>query len=776
MPVSQKVLYKIHFRNILVSMLILISGLFINFHLLNILFPLNYSIDWSQVIISEDGQVMHAFLTKNDKWRIKADLEEISPLIRKTILRKEDRYFYYHFGINPFAIGRAFFQNLYHNKRISGASTISMQLARLLYPAERTYKNKIVEMFRAIQLELMHSKDEILQLYLNLVPYGGNIEGIKSASLLYFKQKPELLSLSQVICLSIIPNDPSRLVLGKNNSLILQKRDEWLERLRKQELFPKETITDAFVEPLQAYRHEAPKLAPHLAYALKSRYREHTELYTHINLSFQAEIENMLQKYINRLIPQNITNGAVLVIDNNTHQIISYVGSADFNNWEHQGQVNGILAVRSPGSTLKPFLYGLAMDAGLISPKHMVADIPVSFHGYEPENYDGNYTGMVSIEDALAMSLNVPAVSILEEYGTQDFIEKLSLAGFSGIQRNKDQLGLSLILGGCGANLMELTKLFSMFATNGLFIEPSLIKQDTAVAETKLLSPAAAYIVSDMLTRLTRPDLPRKFENSLHLPKIAWKTGTSYGRRDAWSIGFNARYTIGVWVGTFPGWGIPDLNGADYAAPLLFDIFHAIDYSSQREWLKEPEQLDYRLVCSESGLPPNSFCDNIVMEAYIPGLSPAEKCQHLVKVITDPEGKISYCKNCKPEIGYKESYYKSIAPNVAAYYKEYNIPFQEIPAHNPSCSRIFYDNAPHIIAPLNGKEYILFREEKQKMQLKCLAEQDVRKVYWFMDDKFIKASNPDEGIFVIPEAGKIKISCSDDKGRSTSIEITVSYI
>jgi penicillin-binding protein 1C len=364
----------LEFRIFAIALAILIS-LSIS---LNIAFPLPDDIDYSQIVLSSDSTVLHAFLSNDDKWRMKTELQEITPLLRKAIIFKEDRYFYYHNGVNYFAVFRALFNNIVKGKRTSGASTITMQVARLLEPKERTYWNKLLEMFRASQLEYRYSKDEILQLYLNLVPYGGNIEGVKAASVLYFEKAPNHLSLAELTALSIIPNRPNSLVLGQDNGYIIEQRNKWLKRFLEAELFPKQDIEDAISEPLEAYRQESPKKAPQYALRMKTNNPEKPIIATHLDYKKQIKVQNLVKNYINRLYNQNIKNAAVLVVDNQSNSVVSYLGSADFFNKEDAGQVDGVVAIRSPGSTLSLFYMEWDLTRGIITPKLKITDVPLA--------------------------------------------------------------------------------------------------------------------------------------------------------------------------------------------------------------------------------------------------------------------------------------------------------------------------------------------------------------------------------------------------------------
>ena len=754
--------------------LFVVSFIFI-FFLLTLIFPLNFQMSYSQIILDRDGNVVHSFLTDDDKWRMYTELNEISPRLKKALIFKEDKYFYYHFGVNPFAIVRAAFNNVFHQKRTSGASTITMQVARLLYPKERTYLNKITEIFRAVELEMKYSKAEILQLYLNIVPYGGNIEGIKAASLLYFGRMPDKLSLSQIVSLAIIPNRPVSLSPGKNNEKVVQSRNKWLSRMKSSHIFPANEIDDAIHEPLEATRTQPPRLAPHFANRMHMMYPETSIVRTTLDGTKQQKVTAITYNYSKRLKSFNINNASVLVVNNKTHAVEAYLGSQDFFDMENSGQVDGITALRSPGSALKPLIYATAFDKGLLTPKCIVTDVPVNFNGYSPDNFDGYFNGKVTVERALSLSLNVPAVKTLNVLGLPIILDKLKQAGFEQM-KDVNNFGLSLALGGCGVRLEEMTRLYSAFANYGKLYQLKYLKGDTAKGSTELISPASSYMISQILSTLTRPDLPNNFESSTHIPKVAWKTGTSYGRRDAWSIGYNKNYTVGIWVGNFSGEGVPELSGAEMATPLLFEIFNAIDYSSgsDKDWFSEPADLDIRLVCPETGKVPDEFCSKSVIDYFIPGVSDNSKCNHERKVFLSADEKFSYCTSCLPSTGYKEKYFQNLPADLVTYYENENTGYQKIPPHNPECTRVFSEHSPKIISPTNNKEYLLEKGDGQLM-LSCSVENEVMKVYWYINDRLYKTCDANEKVLFQPQEGMIKISCSDDKGRNTDEKIRVKY-
>ncbi len=753
---------------------IVFLGLIALFFVLNWIFPLRDKIEYSTIITDNKGVVINSYLTTDQKWRMKTELEEISPLLQKTIIAKEDRHFYSHPGVNPFAVIRALFSNIFHMRRMSGASTITMQVAKMLEPGKRNMWSKLREMFRALQLELKYSKKEILQMYLNLVPYGGNIEGVKAASFLYFNKNPDHLSLAEITALSIIPNKPGVMIPGRNNDFIVKERNRWLEKFAGRNVFTQKEIEDALAEPLNAKRGTVPHYIPHLSYKLKKQ--GGNIIKTNIDLNTQLKTEKLVQDYIRTQRLRNIKNAAVVIIDNKTHKVITYVGSSDFHDTTDGGQVNGANAVRQPGSTLKPLMYAMCFDEGLLTPKTIMTDVAVNYSGYAPENYDEKFNGYVTVEYALEHSLNIPAVKGLKLIGHEKMIQKLSNCNFRQIQKDRRKLGLSLILGGCGTTLEELTGLFSSFANDGNYITPSYTQNDTAYNKSTVISPAANYMINEILSKINRPDFPLNWSATEKMPKIAWKTGTSYGKKDAWSIGYNKTYTIGIWTGNFSGVGAADLSGANIATPLLFKIFNTIDYDSDEEWFTQPKDCDIRQVCSETGLVPSEHCTSLVTDYFIPLISSTKVCNNWQETMINASEKISYCKSCAPETGYKKKWYKVVEPDMQSWFEENRIAYQKIPTHNPECELIFKGAAPAITSPVNGTEYLINKKDPEPLQLICKTANDVSKVYWYINNKFFKSSNAGEKQFFVPEEGPVKISCTDDKGRNRDIKITVKYV
>jgi penicillin-binding protein 1C len=748
---------------------------FVSFCAADYFFPFHPDIPYSVVVSDEKGNVLHAFLSKDEKWRFKTELDEITPDLQNAIVFKEDKYFFWHFGVNPFAILRAAANNLFSGRRTSGASTITMQVVRLSEPGERTYARKLYEMFRAVQLEWHYSKREILQMYLNLVPYGGNIEGVKTASWLFFGKMPQKLSLAQITTLSIVPNRPTSLALGKKNDFLEREQKRWLGKFA--EIFPEKVIRDALQEPLQirewsVKKHLKPAI-PHLANRLKRENPDKINIVCNISIEKQWQTEKILTAYMENLRRYDINNAAVYVIDNRSNKVVVYIGSNDFEDKVYSGEVDGITANRSPGSTLKPMVYALGIERGFITPKMHILDTHIDIDGYAPDNFDQKFHGSIPADVALPFSLNVPAVKVLGEAGLNNALLVLKKCNFKHISKNEKNLGLSLALGGCGVTLEEMTNLYAVFARRGTYQKAKLLADETNSEHEKIFRAETAFLIAEMLTKTERPDLPSDYHNSRNVPKIAWKTGTSYGRRDAWSIGFNGHYTIGVWVGNFSGNPVYQITGAQAATPLLFRIFTALDYAPENEWLRKPQGLDERQVCSESGLPPAEFCTNLVTDYFIPLVSTTQTCEHLKIFFVSEDEKKTFCSACLPAKGFSKKLYPNLPPDLVAYYEEYGHPYRKLPPHNPECNAAFEDGlAPKIASPVNNRTYFLDGNNVQ-LQLVAKAFNSRQKVHWFINDKHFKTCDVSEKPFFAPPLGEVKISCTDEQGRTSKIKIKV---
>lgn len=746
--------------------------LFFIFLIGDALFPFRAEIHYSSLVLSAEERPLAAYLSADDKWRLYLEEQEITPTLKDAFLIKEDRFFYYHPGFNPIAIFRALFQNALGGKRVSGASTITMQVVRLLKPNERTYWNKMLELIHAVQLEWHYDKDEIFRLYLNLVPYGGNVEGIKSASYLYFQCLPEQLSPAQIATLAVVPNRPGSWKLRPDNPALLSARNRWLDYFYSKNWVDKSTYVTALEEPLLIERKTWETVAPHLCRRLYEQFKTPI-IHSNIRYAAQRKTEAITKNYIERLKSIRVTNAAVIVIDNESRKVIAYAGSADFMDKDNHGEVDGVLAVRSPGSTLKPFVYGLAMEKGMITPKTILYDVPSNFSGYTPENYDLTFNGALSAQAALSRSLNIPAVSVLHEYGVHEFISKLNEVGLKQIGKDKTKLGLSMILGGCGVTLESLSNAYATLANQGRFGPLGYVKQDSGLLHYSWLKPEASFLVSEILSQAERPDLPANWQMGKSVPRIAWKTGTSYGRRDAWSIGYNDAYTIGVWVGNFNNEGVAELSGAEMATPLLFQLFEAIQGVGKNHWLFPPQRLSIREICTESGQIPGEHCIHKGTDYFLPGISKHQHCTCRKPIMVNTAMTLSYCQSCAPANDVIQQVYPIYPPALIRYFEDKKLSYEQIPKHNPSCTRIFQESGPRIVSPTDQSEYLIEKEEVQQLSLAAEVDENVKEMYWYINDRYIGMAKIGTSFIAPVPAGQVKISCTDDQGRTSHISVKV---
>ncbi|MBN1446683.1 MAG: penicillin-binding protein 1C [Bacteroidetes bacterium] len=729
---------------------------------------------FSTQVFDRDGELLGAFLSDDDKWRLRTRLDHLPPEMITAVLQKEDRWFSLHPGVNVPAVLRALYTNLIAGERVSGASTITMQVARMLEPDDRTYAIKLREMIRALQLERRYSKREILELYVSLLPMGGNIEGVASASWIYFQRPPARLSLAQCAALAVLPNDPNLLRLDRSADPLQRRTREWLRRFRDRGVFPASVVNTAMEETFTVARNAPPLRAPH--YCQRVRRRSGGDLRrTTIDAAVQDAAERLLANHVQRVVVDGVSNGAVLVIRNDGMDVAAYCGSADYDDAMRHGQVDGIGAVRSPGSTLKPFLYARAFEDGSLTPLRRLADIPTDFGGYTPENFDTEFRGEVTVEEALLQSLNIPAVRELARQGAGPFVSWLARLGFRDIAERREHLGLSLILGGCGATLEELTRAFSILARDGRLSPLRFETDDLLDAGQQMLSVSAAFLITDILSKHERPDIPLELLAQSRLPEIAWKTGTSYGKRDAWAIGWNARYTIGVWMGNFNGEGAPHLSGAVMAVPLLVDLFNAIDTEGKTLGITRPREVRQREVCVRSGMLPSPQCAETVQDWYIVGTSSRAQC-HLMQLFhVDAARSLHYCMECLPDSGTEEVWYPVYAAELALWFAENGVGIPRPPPHNPACTARFSGEGPSILSPSADYTYYLERGTEQEILLHAASPAGTGKHYWYVDGTLYVEAEAGERVFFRPSASSHRITCMDDAGRKQTVPLRIVY-
>lgn len=758
----------------------IVLGVYLFLKALAWIIPLPQDALWrpsSTLIFDRERQLMQAFISEDDMWRIQTPLSGISPYLKRSLLGFEDRWFYFHPGVNPLALGRALVQNIAHRRIVSGGSTITMQIARMMEPKQRNLGNKLWEILRAFQLELRYSKRRLLEIYFNIAPYGGNIEGVAAASWLYFGKEPSQLSLGEAALLTAIPNSPNAFRPDVNLRHALQGRNLVLRKLHRTGVITKAEYDEASNEQPAEIRPELPKTAPHFCRDLYLNTYGETRVYSTLNRRIQNTAEDLLRLHLNSLQNEAITNGAIVVLDNRSHEILAMVGSGDFNDRLHDGQVNATLARRSPGSALKPFIYAQSMETGLVSPAHYLEDVPTDFSGYAPENYDRTFCGVVSARAALERSLNLPAIGLEQqlENGSTNLGLYTLLRKAGVTMRSRDHYGLSIAIGGCEVSLLDVTALYSAMANGGEYTKPRWLLSGREAAPIKLFDAGTAYIITDILTGLRRPDLPTCWEFT-SLPQIAWKTGTSYGHRDAWSIGYNPRYTVGVWLGNFSGEGAPGLIGAEAAAPILFELMNSICRGQQIRWFKAPDSVDWRQVCSISGQPAGPYCPTAISEIYLPDRSPDKECQFHQAIQIDDLTGLRLPPDYAGERKSHTKVYLQWPARVGSWMEASGSPPERIPQLLPGWQGLLPGASPVIRSPSQDCQYRLregIDRTYQKICLEASAGSDVHRLYWFIDGELLGTVKPGERLFYLPVPGRHRLVCQDDFGRSTEMPLVI---
>jgi penicillin-binding protein 1C len=534
--------------------------------LLDRLFPPDLSrVQTSDVVADASGEMLRPFLTPDGMWRMAASRETVDPTYLDMLLAYEDQRFAWHPGVDPLSLLRAVGQLVVNGRVVSGASTLTMQVARLLEPRPRTVTAKLIEMARALQLEARLGKKQILNLYLTLAPFGGNVEGVRAASLAWFGKEPRQLSPAQAALLVVLPQRPSELRPDRHALAAKAARDKVLERMAGLGVLPAEKAAEALNDPIPLQRRPFPQLAPHLA----ERLRQPGELRSAV----QAKLQRRLERFLSTLALDQDSSVAVLVVDNASRNVRAYVGALDYLDGKRFGAVDLVRAVRSPGSTLKPMAYAMAFDAGILHPETVLLDAPTSFGGYSPTNFSEAFAGDVTAREALQMSLNVPAVAVLDRVGPIRFAARLRDAGVTlRLPKESDVPGLPVILGGAGVTLEELATLYTALANKGV-AGPLRLRPDDPSPGRRVLGEAAVWQVEDILANAPPPPERSGAQGRVDRRRIAFKTGTSYGFRDAWAVGWDSLHTVAVWVGRPDGTPSPTRYGRNSAAPLLFDVF-----------------------------------------------------------------------------------------------------------------------------------------------------------------------------------------------------------
>lgn len=748
-----------------------VSGLLILFFLP--LPPLLEGISFSRAVYDSHHRLLRLTLSQDQKFRLYTPLSEIANQLKEATLLQEDFYFYQHVGINPWSLTKAVWQTYGAQSRRVGASTLTMQLARIRYGIHsRQISGKLLQIARALQIEMHYSKNEILEAYLNLVPYGGNIEGVGAASLIYFNTQASRLSLPEALTLSIIPQNPRK---RTPNHIDLQHIrahlfTRWLSH------HPYDLNQKVLIDLPITMRTIAqlPFKAPHLVNkVLSDSSIKSLRIQTTLDLETQGIISRVTAHYLERKKANGVHNAAVLLVDTRDMSVKAMSGSADFFNQAISGQINGVETKRSPGSTLKPFIYGLALDQGLIHPNTVLKDVPHGFNGYNPENFDYDFMGPIKARDALVLSRNIPAVYLSSQLSNPSLHQLLENAQVSHL-RPESYYGLSLNLGGVELTMRELVGLYAMLVNDGVWYPIHFLKAQTKQQGCRLLSQEASFLVLDMLKNTSRHDVGELGSGTV---PVSWKTGTSSGYRDAWAVGAFGPYVLAVWIGNFNNQSNPAFVGKDIAAPLFFELIDAI---KQEQGPIPVITIDPSLlhltrvkVCKASGLLPTRHCPDTEWTWFIPGKSPI-KTDNIYReiAINNKTG----LRTCHVDQSTRFEVFEFWPSDLLKIFKRAGIQRRTPPFFEAGCALSGNDGmSPQILSPEKGIKYVLNLNSSQNNTIPFSAVRDagVESLYWFVDETFVAKTKSDAVYLWKAKPGHFVIRAVDEHGLSDARDITV---
>jgi penicillin-binding protein 1C len=743
---------------------------------------------YSLVLLDQEGKLIQAKIAKDNQWRFPIQ-HNISNKFKQAIIAYEDKRFYHHLGIDFIALSRAIKQNFVHKKIISGGSTISMQLIRLSRNKPRNIFQKIIEMILTLRLELSYSKEEILALYTAHAPFGGNVVGLEAASWRYFGRSSIDLSWGEVASLAILPNAPALVHPGRNRALLKLKRDKLLDKLFTTNIIDKTTCELSKLEPIPNAPIPLPQFAPHLINTIQQNLeKEHINnmelINTTINLNLQKSTHQILLRHHEQLMGNSINNAAAMIMDIETGNVLAYIGNIykptqpDFDSY-----VDIIQAPRSPGSTLKPILYEALLHDGLILPNTLIADIPTQIAGYAPQNFDLEYDGAVAANKALARSLNVPAIRMLNLYRYERFYYLLKKLGIKTLNKPAQHYGLSLILGG-GENSMwqlagvyaSMARLLNNYANNSgkyneLDIhEPTYVIKEkpksTTLSKEFFVTASSIYSTFEAMEEVMRPGEEGLWSQFNSSQRIAWKTGTSFGFRDAWAIGLTPKHLVIVWVGNADGEGRPGLTGINSAAPIIFDIFRTLPASN---WFDRPyDEMVNTAVCKQSGYKATELCE--IDSVYIPKSgNKTMPCPYHQIIHTDISGQFRVNSDCESPNNMKHQSYFVLPPAMEFYYKNHNATYKELPPWRNDCNQNTNQQSPiEMIYPKRANKIYIPIElngTKGKVVIKAAHSKYKSQIFWHLNSQYIGQTKEIHQMAILIEKGMHLLVLVDDEGN-----------
>jgi penicillin-binding protein 1C len=746
---------------------------------------------YSTVLYDRSGKLLAARMASDNQWRFPAS-GKIPPRFIVALTTFEDKHFYLHRGVDPPAIARALYQNIRSGKVVSGGSTITMQVIRLARKnRKRTFIEKLVEMIWALRLELSYSKESILQLYATHAPFGGNIVGLEAASSRYFGRSPNKLSWSECATLAVLPNSPALIYPGKNQKELLRKRNSLLRQLQAASYLDQESLELSLLEPLPEKFFPIPQDAPHL---LNRSIRDHgagKSLTTTIDLDLQKQVATLVDYHAKTLKASEIHNCAVIVAEVNSGKVVCYIGNTKADKKEdHGNDVDVINASRSTGSLLKPYLYASMLDDGELLPGMLVADIPTQIGGFSPKNYNLTYDGAVPAWRALARSLNIPAVKLLQQHGLEKFHQQLRNLGLTTLSRPASEYGMSLILGGAEGKLWDMTGVYaSMGRTvnhfnryNGKYYKNDYrpliyvdekIEEET-VATAPKLGAAATWLTFEAMAEVARPELDAAWKRLSGGRKIAWKTGTSFGYRDGWAIGVTPDYVVGVWAGNADGEGRSGLTGLSAAAPLLFDVFGILPQHSP--WFREPvQEMKQVKVCAQSGYRVSTNCPQADKIRAPANSAKTSQCPYHRIVHLDQKGQFRVTNECEEVSNMQHVPWFVLPPAVEYYYKIKNPAYKTLPPFREGCFT-YSGKAMEMIYPKSGTAiYVpVDLDSKQTAAVFEVAHRNPEAtIYWHIDEAFVGSTQHIHQLGLNPPRGKHLLTLVDENGETLTISFEV---
>ncbi len=748
----------------------------------------------SYIIQDKDGNLLNATIASDGQWRFPVN-KNIPQKFIDCITTYEDKRFFYHPGVDPIAIGRAIVKDIKYRRMVQGGSTLTMQVIRLANKRNsRNILNKIKESLLAIRLEIAYSKNEILSFYTANAPFGSNVVGLDAAAWRYYGRSADKLSWGEMAALAVLPNAPSLVHPGKNRGILLNKRNILLNKLLANKKIDKSTCNLAKLEPLPGVPLPLPQNALHLFQRFKNDSKElnvQTNLITTIDGKLQKSVADILQQHHGILKGNGINNACALVLDVETGNTLAYIGNIDGEgNKEMESDVDVIAAPRSPGSALKPILYAAMLSDGLILPNAVIADIPMQIGNYSPQNFDLGYDGAVPASNALARSLNIPAVKLLQQYKYQRFYETLQQCGITTLNRSAETYGLSIILGGCEVSMWDIAGVYASMARalnhqtknsgvlEGRDFHPPNYQLIPAINKTSIknipLDATSIWFTFQAMKEVMRPGEEGLWQQFSSAQTIAWKTGTSFGFRDGWAIGITPKHVVAVWVGNTNGIGRPGLIGVQTAAPILFDIFRKLPDGN---WFQKPlYNFSYVPVCRQSGFRANLDCAETDTLFMPPNGGKAPLCPYHKIVNLDATGQYQVTGNCEsPSAMLHKSYYV-LSPAMEYYYKQKNADYKILPAFKKGCTFGETGKLIEIIYPQqDAKIYVPLEVsgEKGRTIFTAAHRRTNSKIFWSLDDNFIGTTQNFHKIALDPSPGKHVVTLVDENGVSVSRQFEI---